>query len=523
VLQKAIFVVGSYILMAAACAEQPTSDQLQNWHQWRGPLATGEAPLSNPPTNWGEHTNVKWKVEIPGLGHATPIIWGDRIFILSAIKTDREVDAEKSAATENAPPLRVPARLAAFIDDGTASNGAATDVKSIDARLADQNSDAAKSANSPSAAADRKPTDQPPAGAPPHGSGGPGGGMGFGPPKPPTNVYQFVVLCLDRKTGKTLWQQTACEVVPHEGTHPTGSFASASPITDGKRVYCYFGSRGLYAYDLDGKPVWQKTDFGKAQIIFAFGEGSSPALCGDTLVVNWDEEGPSYVTAIDAGTGQTKWKIAKDKEDEHTTWATPLIVDRGGKPQVIINGKNRSRSYDLASGGVIWECGGQMSNPIPTPLVVDDLAYCVTGFRGYAIYAIPLDSTGDITDSDKIAWHRNEGTPYVSSPLALGGRLFYIKDRSGIMTAVDARSGDVIIDKKRLPDALKDIYASPVGAAGRVYFLARSGDAAVIDATASEIKVLAENHLDDTFDASPAIVGKELYLRGEHGLYCIAE
>ena len=191
--------------------------------------------------------------------------------------------------------------------------------------------------------------------------------------------------------------------------------------------------------------------------------------------------------------------------------------------QIVVNGKNRSRGYDLATGNVIWECGGQASNPIPSPFVVGDLTYCVTGFRGYAIYAIPLDSTGDITDTDKIAWHKTEGTPYVSSPLAMGGRLFYTKDRAGILTCVDAKTGDVIIDKKRLPEALKDIYASPVGAAGRVYFLARSGDAAVIDATASEVQVLAENHLDDTFDASPAIVGKELYLRGEKNLYCIAE
>jgi outer membrane protein assembly factor BamB len=274
---------------------------------------------------------------------------------------------------------------------------------------------------------------------------------------------------------------------------------------------------------MDGKPLWQKTDFGKAKIVFSFGEGTSPALYGDTLVINWDQEGPSYLTALDARTGEEKWRVNKDKEDYHTTWATPLVLERNGAVQIVVNGKNRSRGYELSTGKVLWECGGQMANPIPSPVAVGDLTYCVTGFRGYAIYAIPLDSTGDITDTDKIAWHHNEGTPYVSSPLAMGGRLFYTKDRAGILTVVDAKTGDVIIDKKRLPDSLRDIYASPVGAAGRVYFLARSGDAAVIDATADDVQVLAENHLDDTFDASPAIVGKELYLRGEHSLYCIAE
>src|SRR6516164_8663722 len=125
-----MFVLALSCVSASACADQPTSEQLQNWHQWRGPLATGEAPSGSPPTNWDEHTNIKWKVEIPGLGHATPIIWGDRIFILTAIKTDHEVDAEKSAATEGALPRRVPARLVAFADDGTATSGTTTDAKS---------------------------------------------------------------------------------------------------------------------------------------------------------------------------------------------------------------------------------------------------------------------------------------------------------------------------------------------------------------------------------------------------------
>jgi outer membrane protein assembly factor BamB len=512
--KSAIFTAVLCLTAVAAWADGATKEQLQNWHQWRGPDATGAAPLGDPPTKWDEQTNIKWKVEIPGKGNATPIIWGDRIFIQTAIKTEREAEAAKEDAADAGRANRPPMHLVAYTDADAAA--AAPDAKpAAEAKpVAD-----AKPSDPPAAA----PGNAPAAGGPNAGPAGRGGRGGFGPPKPPTNVYQFVVMCLDRKTGKSLWQQTACEVVPHEGTHDTGSFASASPITDGKHVYCYFGSRGLYCYDLDGNLQWKKTDFGKAKIVAGFGEGSSPALHGDTLVINWDHEGPSYLTAIDARTGEEKWRVNKDKDDGHTTWATPLIVERNGIAQIVVNGKNRSRAYDLATGNVVWECGGQASNPIPSPFVVGDLTYCVTGFRGYAIYAIPLDSTGDITDTEKIAWHKTEGTPYVSSPLAMGGRLFYTKDRAGILTCVDAKTGDVIIDKKRLPEALKDIYSSPVGAAGRVYFLARSGDAAVLDATASEVQVLAENHLDDTFDASPAIVGKELYLRGEKNLYCIAE
>jgi outer membrane protein assembly factor BamB len=418
----ALLSVVVWLPAVAARAEDASQQQLENWHQWRGPEATGAAPLGNPPTKWDEQTNIKWKVEIPGKGNATPIIWGDRVFIQTAVKTDREIEPAKEDAADAGHANRSPMHLVAFADGDAVPATAAPDAKpATDAKPGDQ----------PATAPGGQPPGQTPPTAGPGGRG-PGGRGGFGPPKPPTSVYQFVVMCLDRKTGKTLWQQTACEVVPHEGTHETGSFASASPITDGKHVYCYFGSRGLYCYDMDGKLAWQKTDFGKAKIVATFGEGTSPALFGDTLVINWDQEGPCYLTALDARTGKEKWKVNKDKEDEHTTWSTPLVVERNGTTQIVVNGKNRSRGYDLATGKVIWECGGQMSNPIPSPFVVGDLTYCVTGFRGYAIYAIPLDSTGDITDTEKIAWHHNEATPYVSSPLAMGGRLFYTKDRSGI-------------------------------------------------------------------------------------------
>jgi outer membrane protein assembly factor BamB len=330
-------------------------------------------------------------------------------------------------------------------------------------------------------------------------------------------MHKFDVICLDRSTGNTLWRKTAREIAPHEGHHNTSNFAPSSPVTDGEKLYVSFGSRGLYCYDLNGNQLWSK-DLGQMQIKNTFGEGASPAVHGNTLVVNWDHEGDSFIVALDASTGDQKWRQPRD---EGSTWATPLIVSRNGRVQVITNGQNRCRSYDLATGELIWECGGQGPNPIPSPVLFEDKAILMTGFRTFQAYAIPLDATGDITDTDKIDWKLDDGTPYVSSPLLYGGTLYFTKERSGLMTSVDADTGQIKIRPQRLPN-VNDLYASPVGAAEKVYFSSREGRTVVLK-HAPELEVLAVNELDGPIDASPAIVGKEMFIRTATHLYCIAE
>lgn len=426
---------------AASRADDFETQREFNWHQWRGPEATGVALHGNPPIQWDESTNVKWKVEIPGEGSSTPIIWGNKLFLLTAIKTDKTVDS---------------------IPD---------------------------------------PKDQPK--------------RPFGIVYPNT-IYQFVILCLDRETGKVLWQRVASEQVPHEGHHPDNDFASGSPITNGRRLYASFGSYGVFCYDLDGNRVWDR-DLGNMETRNSFGEGGSPALHGNTLVVNWDHEGQSFIVALDATTGETRWKVDRD---ERTSWATPLIVPRGNRTHVITSATNRVRSYDLATGELLWECGGQTANAIPSPVTAGDLVYCTSGFRGNALYAIPIDSQGDLTDTDKIAWKRDEGTPYVPSPLLYGNQLYYLQSNNGILTSVDIETGQTVIDRTRLPN-IRNVYASPVGAAGRVYLVGRDGKGLVIR-HGTEFEVLAENTLEDDIDASPVVVGDELFLRGKRFLYCIA-
>ena len=471
-------------LLAGEFEEQRAS----NWHQWRGPNADGIAPEGSPPTEWSETKNVKWKVPVPGRGSASPIVWGDRIFILTAVKTDRTA----RVPTPKLPKSAGAVQLSAF-EQGDPSD------RPVSLALAQ--------ANPPANETNRE--------RPGFGGGGRRGG-GFNI-EAPNNFYQFNVLCIDRNTGETIWQRTACEVVPHEGHHQTGSFASASPFTDGKLLYASFGSRGIYCYDLDGNLKWNK-DLGDLRMRNSFGEGASPALFEDTLVQICDQEEGSFVVALDAQTGEEKWRKPRD---EVSTWGTPLIVEAAGRTQVITSGTNRVRSYDLRNGELIWECGGLGSNPIACPVVVDGLAIAMTGHHDPAGIAVPLDSTGDITDTKKVAWRIEGSTPYVPSPLVYGDTIYFTKSRNAILSSVDAKTGSYIISQERLPD-ISSIYASPVAADGRIYIPSREGTTLVIK-HGKELEVIATNKLDETIDASPAIVGKDLIVRTEGHLYCISE
>ena len=253
------------------------------------------------------------------------------------------------------------------------------------------------------------------------------------------------------------------------------------------------------------------------QTKLGFGEGTSPVLHGDSLIVNWDHEGDSFITSLNTENGEPRWRVSRD---EGSTWSTPLVVEHDGVTQVITNAKNRTRSYDLTTGRLVWECGGQESNPIPSPIARDGRVYCMTGFRGYALYAIPLDAHGDLTDSNRVAWRRNDAAPYVASPLIYDNFLYFTKERRGILSCVDATTGKDVYSNQRL-SGISTLYASLTGAAGRVYITGRSGTTLVIK-QGPKYEVLAINSLDDGVDASLAIVGRQLFLRGQKHLYCIA-
>jgi outer membrane protein assembly factor BamB len=257
-------------------ASDPGDAAAHQWPQWRGPLATGVAPHADPPVEWSEDRNVRWKIALPGKGHSTPIIWEDHVFVTTAVPY------------------------------GTARA--------------------------------------------PEYSGAPGGHDEV----PITHRHRFMVIALDRRHGRILWERILREDLPHQGGHRTASLASASPVTDGEHLFTYFGSWGLYGLDLDGALLWE-VDLGRLNTLHGHGEGSSPALYGETLIINWDHEGDSFIVAFDKRTGKQRWKTPRERA---SSWTTPIVVEQDGRAQVVVSGSNRVRGYDLASGVMIWECSG---------------------------------------------------------------------------------------------------------------------------------------------------------------------
>jgi outer membrane protein assembly factor BamB len=427
-------------MRAEAQGESFANARFENWHHWRGPNANGSAPKADPPITWDAKSNIQWKAAIPGRGSATPIVWGDQVFAVTAIKTDR---------------VAAPA-----------------DLPKVDPTL------------------ERKTT-------------------------PPNTYYQFVVLCFDRNTGKLRWQRQAAEKVPHEGHHGSHSYAAGSPTTDGKFLYVSFGSFGIYCYDLTGALQWQR-DLGRMISRLGWGEAVTPVIHGNRLLLNWDQERDSALICLDAHSGKTLWRTPRD---EATSWNTPLVVEHKGRTQVIVNGTKRARSYDIETGKEIWQVGPMTTNAIPSPVAADGIAYCMAGYGDSVAFAVPLDSVGEVGAANRVAWRHGKGTPYVPSPLLLDDRLIFTQANTPFLTMLDRKTGQPVLDRARLPGQ-ESFYASPAAAAGRIYLVDRAGITLVLKQS-DRLEVLATNELGDNVDASPVLVGRQLFLRGENTLYCI--
>ncbi|MHC4552336.1 MAG: outer membrane protein assembly factor BamB family protein [Planctomycetota bacterium] len=412
------------------------------WPGFRGPNDTGVTD-GNPPVTWSETENIKWKVEFPGSGLSSPVIWGDKIFFMTAIESKKAAPVEAEPAAEQ---------------DGRRRRG-----------------------------------------------------------KRPTSEYKFDVVCMDRANGKILWQKTVTEAIPHEGHHPDASFASGSPATDGKLIWANFGSQGLYCLDIDGNLKWSR-DLVKQRIRAGFGEGSSAVIVGKAVVVVADHEEQSYIYAFDKISGEPLWK---KERDEPTGWATPLAVEVNGNTQIVVNGSNFVRGYDVQTGEILWKCSGQTANTVPTPVAGFGNVYCASGFRGSALYAIKLGKTGDLTDTEAVAWTVDEATPYVPSPILIDGKIYVISGNEEVISCYGAKDGKAYYVEQKL-EGPEGFYASPVGVSGRAYFAGRNGVTSVVK-TSDTFEVLATNTLDDNIDATPAIVGNEIYIKGLKYLYCIAK
>ena len=267
---------------------------------------------------------------------------------------------------------------------------------------------------------------------------------------------------------------------------------------------------------MTGRLQWQRVDLGKMDIRHSFGEGSSPTIEGNTLLVPWDHEGPSAIYALNKLTGKTIWKTDRD---EPTCWATPLVVDNAGNKQVVMNGEKFVRAYDLKTGTELWRCGGQTERPVASPVFHNGIVFVGSGFRGSFLGAFRLSGRGNIQDTAEVAWVIDRDTPDIASPLLSSGRIYFHKGKSGQLSCVDASTGKPHYMASRIP-GLETIYASPVAAGGHVYLTSRNGTTVVIK-DADQLSIVATNSVHETVDATPAPVGNELFIRGEKHLFCI--
>ncbi len=328
----------------------------------------------------------------------------------------------------------------------------------------------------------------------------------------------MVVLCIDAKTGKILWERVAKTTRPEEGYHARyGSFASNSPVTDGKYLYAFFGSRGIYCYDLNGKLIWQK-DFPPMRMRNQFGEGTATVLEDDRLILNFDSHGESYVVALDKNTGRELWRAARDEE---SAWSQPLVVAHEGRKQVVISATRKVRSYDFLTGELIWECAGLGGNVIPAPVAHNGVVIVMSGYRDPNLLAIRLGRKGDLTGTDAIVWSNTRGNSYTPSPVLHDNKLYMLTD-NGTLSCLNAATGAPHYQQQRLPKPYS-FKSSPVAAGGKLYLSTEDGDVVVVK-LGEKYEVLATNTLaDQMFISTPAIAGGSIYLRGQNTLYCIRQ
>ena len=433
------------IIVVASRAEAGPS---YNWPQWRGPEGQGVSAETDLPSQWSGTENVAWKTAIPGRGHSSPIVWGKRVFLTTAVEGD--VVAPGAKGTKH-------------VIDGQ-------DFVHPDG-----------------VGADRKQT--------------------------------LKVLALDADDGRILWERTAWEGAPFDTRHKRGSFASPTPVTDGKRVYVWFGSEGLYTYDFDGQLLW-KSDLGGIATM-GVGVGTSPVLYKDLIILQCDEDNgdKSFVTALDTRTGKPAWRVARKVQ---ISWATPVIVkaQAGGKPrdELVTSGTEAVIAYDPATGKELWRSKGLESNAVPSPVAGKGVVVLSAGYPAKIAMAIKPGGSGDVSGSPQILWTYAKGTAYVPSPILYGDYVYLVTDK-GLLTCLDARTGEVKYEGVR-PPTNATFMASPVAFEGKILLFSEDGDTHVIKA-GPQHEVLRTNPLGEPIQASPAISQGSLFIRGGQHLFRI--
>lgn len=446
-------------IMLSSCS--PTSS---NWPQFRGSENNMVAHGDKLPTAWNDSLNVKWSCDLTGAGWSSPIVSGDKIFITSAI-------LEKAAPIAEQQAQKTPIPVA--------------------------------------------PGNKP--------------GVQQGPPPPQAEdnsytqeVYRWELTCIDLKSGKELWKQVAHTGSPKIKKHAASTYACETPVTDGKRVYAYFGMTGIYCYDLDGKLLWQK-DLGAFKTLNGWGTGSSPVVYQDVLYVQVDNEEQSFLVALDAATGNEKWKVDRA---EKTNYSTPVIWKNNVRTELVTTGKT-SRSYDPATGKLNWELKMGSETAIPSPVYDSNHIYLGIGGgrdKPGILYSIKAGAKGDITPADSglvstgVEWTDRDAAISNPSPLLFNGLIYLLSGRGGELNCLDATSGKLVYKEK--VENVGACWASPWACGDRIYFYDEKGVTQVIQA-GKEFKVLSPNTLDDKFWTSIAITEDAYIFKGVKKLYCV--
>ena len=443
------------------------------WPQFRGPQGAGILTDGKLPTTWSAKDNVAWSVEVQGRGWSSPVAWDNTVFLTSAISPGNKYKEPSTGIFGND-------YVAELVKQGLSEEEV---LKRVTARDIELTSD--------------------------------------------TGEIRYMVYAVDATTGKMKWQREAHKGAPFGGRHRKNTYASETPATDGERLYVYFGNVGLFAYSLDGRSLWT-AKFDPQPMYLDFGTAASPVVRDGRVFVVHDNEGKSFVAAVDAKTGSHLWRMERDiKAPQGSGWSTPFVWKHEGRTELIVIGRSHAVSYAPDTGKELWRLGGLTGQSTPTPVASDGLLYLATGSQGESnrpVFAVRPGASGNITlakgqeSSEFVAWFHPRASAYTSSPLVYRGRMYVVND-NGILTVFDARTGKEIY-KARAGGAGNTFSASPWAADGKVYLLSEDGHTFVIEAGDTYVE-LAKNSMDEMSFASPALAPNTLFLRTQTKLYRI--
>ncbi len=458
------------------------SEPFVAWPQFRGPGGAGVLGEGKLPTTWSAKDNIVWGVEVQGRGWSSPVAWNDTVYVTSAISPG----AFKAPATG----IYGNDFAAELAKQGLSNDEVNKRVIARDVELTAE-----------------------------------------------TGAVRYMVYALDAKTGKVKWEREAHRGAPVGGRHRKNTFASETPTTDGERLYAYFGNVGLFAYTMDGKPVWN-TRFDPQPMYLDFGTAASPVVSDGRVFVVHDNDGKSFAAAIDARTGKPLWRVERDLPSGgmKSGWSSPFIWTTEGterkqqrRTELVVIGKQHAIAYAPDSGRELWRLKGLTGQSTPSPVAAGGLLYLATGSQGESnrpVFAVRPGASGDISlakgeEQNKfVAWFHPRASAYTSSPLVYGGRMYVVND-NGILTVFDSQTGKEIY-KARAGGSGNMFSASPWAADGKIYLLSEDGHTFVIEAGDKYVE-LAKNSVDEMSLASPALAPGAIFLRTQTRLYRIGQ